>query len=738
MNDTSCWKGAVMNIDQILIDMTLEEKVKLLCGKDAWHINGVERLGVPEILITDGPHGLRLSEGLDHSKTVPATALPVEAGIAATWNPQLVKIAAKAVGRECQHYNVSVLLGPGVNGKRSPLGGRNFEYYSEDPYLTGKIASAFINGIQEEGVGACLKHFAGNEQETRRFMIDAVIDERTFHEIYLAPFKMAIDQSNPWTMMGAYNKVRGTHACESKELLEDILRDKYGYDGLIMSDWSAVVNKVETVKNGLDLEMPGPQERDQQLIDAVESGILKIEDVNKHARRVLELIKKATENNKTVEVDWKGHHEIAVRLAEESMVLLKNDGVLPLYTHEKVAVIGSFAKNPRFQGGGSSHMNPQQLDIPLNEIAKLGKVVYADGYEAEYTSEGLIREAVEAVKDADKVVIFTGTTEMLESEGFDRADMKIPSDHLKLIKSIAEVHNRIVVVLNCGSAVETYDFEGVSRALLQSWLPGQGGGLAVANLLYGKSNPSGRLSETFPVRIEHNPSYGAFPGTKKEVVYSEGILTGYRYYDTKKMPVQYPFGYGLSYSSFSYSNLIVDVGRLAVYVNVRNTSGIAGREVVQVYIKDVDSYEFRPEKELKGFNKIYLEPDEEKTVMIQLDEDAFAYYLTHLGKFAVESGDFIIKVGSSSRNIHVEKRIHIDSNVDVREMPTLEDTVKDWLEDPRTKDRMNQMMEQMDIDEYSPHYGIMVGMPMTKVLWFYQMQGASDEDIQKVEGMLCY
>ncbi len=378
--------------------------MKLLCGKSSWRLNGVERLGVPEILVTDGPHGLRLSEGLDPSKTKPATVLPVEAAMAATWNTDLVRQAAEMVGVECQHYGVSVLLGPGVNGKRSPLGGRNFEYYSEDPYLSGKMASAFVSGIQSQGVGACLKHFAGNEQETRRFMINAVIDDRTFHEIYLAPFKMAIEDANPWTMMGAYNRVNGPFACESEHLLETILRDSYGYQGLIMSDWTAVSNKVETVKNGLDLEMPGPGTKDHEVIEAVQSGLLSEEIVNKHAKRVLNLIIKAVDNKKEVHVDWDKHHEIAVKLAEESTVLLKNDGILPLQKDDRIGVIGEFASVPRFQGGGSSHMNPQKMETPLDEIMKLSKVQFARGYERDNTSERLTREALDLAKTSDKLV----------------------------------------------------------------------------------------------------------------------------------------------------------------------------------------------------------------------------------------------------------------------------------------------------------------------------------------------
>jgi len=724
-----------MNTESILKELTFEEKVALLCGKDAWHLNGVPRLGIPEILVTDGPHGLRLSEGLNHSKTKPATALPVEAGIAATWNEDLIEDVARAVGLECQHYGVSVLLGPGVNGKRSPLGGRNFEYYSEDPYLSGKIASAFVRGVQAQGVGTCVKHFAGNEQETRRFRINSVIDERSFHEIYLAPFEMTIREADPWTMMGAYNKVGGEHACQNQVLLEDILRKTYGYEGLIMSDWSAVVDKVLSIKNGLDLEMPGPQSRDAEVIKAVQSGDLDESIVDIHAGRVLDLIKKSVEHKKEVKIDWDKHHKLAVKLAEESMVLLKNEDILPLKRNEHIGIIGGFAEEPRFQGGGSSHMNPMKLDVPLDCIKKHANVKYAKGYEAEFTNETLLNEVVTFAKASDKLIIFTGTTEKLESEGFDRADMKIPSDHLKVIQTAAQYNKNIVIVLNAGSAIETRDFEDQSQAIIMAWLPGEGGGQAIANILFGLSNPSGKLTESFPICLENNPSFGYFPGNKWDVVYSEGLLTGYRYYDTRKQSVQYPFGHGLSYTNFSYSDLSVDLENHCISVKVKNVGMISGQEVVQVYIKDLESYEFRPEKELKGFAKVDLEPGQEKRVTVNLGKRAFAYYLTHLGRFAVESGQFEIQVGSSSREIHIKKEVYVEGEV-VREHPTMEDTLNDWLDDFRTQEKAHSLLVLMEIDEYSQYYGIMIGMPMTKVLWFFMMQGASAEEVEAVRRLL--
>lgn len=725
-----------MNVENVLDQMTLEEKVKLLCGKSSWRLNGVERLGVPEILVTDGPHGLRLSEGLDPSKTKPATVLPVEAAMAATWNTDLVRQAAEMVGVECQHYGVSVLLGPGVNGKRSPLGGRNFEYYSEDPYLSGKMASAFVSGIQSQGVGACLKHFAGNEQETRRFMINAVIDDRTFHEIYLAPFKMAIEDANPWTMMGAYNRVNGPFACESEHLLETILRDSYGYQGLIMSDWTAVSNKVETVKNGLDLEMPGPGTKDHEVIEAVQSGLLSEEIVNKHAKRVLNLIIKAVENKKEVHVDWDKHHEIAVKLAEESAVLLKNDGILPLQKDDRIGVIGEFASVPRFQGGGSSHMNPQKMETPLDEIMKLSKVQFAKGYERDNTSERLTREALDLAKTSEKLIFFTGTTSKLESEGFDRPNMKIPMDHQTLLNKLAQINPNILVVLNCGSAIETRDFEGLSRSILLSWLPGQGGGKALARILFGAVSPSGKLSETFPFRLEHNPSYCDFPGGKDHVTYSEGIFVGYRHYDTRKLPVQYPFGHGLSYTTFAYSNLKVDLENRTLALTIKNTGTSEAMEVVQLYVHDVTSSAVRPENELKGFTKVHLKSDEEKRVQMDLDETAFSSYSDNLKTLAVESGEFIIRIGASSRDIRLEQRVCVAGHPAFTRKPDMSDTLSDWLHDDRTRDHAQDLLRTMEMDEYSTHYGILVGMPMTKVLWFYKEQGGSADRVEALRTLL--
>lgn len=716
----------------ILAQLSREEKVQLLCGLDAWHLHGIERLGVPSITLTDGPHGVRLSgsSALDGSAT-PATVFPVEAAMGASWNTELMQQAAAAIGDECQALGVSVLLGPGLNGKRTPLGGRNFEYFSEDPFLTGAMASAFVKGLQSRGVGACIKHFAGNEQETRRFLINAEIDERTLQELYVEPFAKAIREADPWTVMGAYNGVNGPHACQSADLLQRILRDQLGYQGLVMSDWVAVKDKVASHLNGLDLEMPGPAERDDQLLAALASGELSETVLDEHALRVLELIDRCVANRREVKPDWSAHHEIAVQLATESAVLLKNAGAqLPLNSGQRLAVIGDFARNPRFQGGGSSHMNPRQLSDALSAIAARAEVDYAPGYTEMTVTEAQQNEAVALAAEADAVVLLTGTTDAMESEGFDRADMKLAPDHLALIQAVAEANPNLVVILHAGSAVETRQFESAVPALMQCWLPGEGGGEALARLLFGEANPSGKLSESFPVQLEHNPTFESFPGTKDTVAYSEGIFSGYRYYDSKQLPVQYPFGHGLSYSTFEVSELEFDAQQRRLSLTVTNTGEHAGAEVVQLYIHDEHSSYRRPVHELKGFTKVFLQAGEAQRVSIELDPHAFAYFVPHLGRFAEESGRFELRVGVSSRDIRATLWVEIESDTEVRILPTLADTVADWLADARTEVIMRPIFERIGFNADHPMYGIALGFPIPQLIDFIPQMGFSQADAE--------
>lgn len=728
----------MFDVATTLAQLSTEEKVRLLCGKDAWHLHGIERLGIPAITLTDGPHGVRLSEAqaLDDSAR-PATVFPVEAAMAASWNPDLLEHVAAAIGDECQSMNVGVLLGPGVNGKRTPLGGRNFEYFSEDPFLSGAMASAFVRGIQSRGVGACLKHFAGNEQETRRFLVNAEIDERTLQELYIEPFAKVIRENPPWTMMGAYNAVNGVHACQSPDLLQRILRNQLGYDGLVMSDWVAVKDKAASHINGLDLEMPGPGERDAELLAALTDGRLSEEELNNRTARVLTLISQVMDNDQAVTVEWPAHHELATQLAVESMVLLKNDAhQLPLTPNQRLAVIGDFAQNPRFQGGGSSHMTPRQLSTALGAIGQRTEIVFAEGYTETSVSQQQLEAAVQAATEADHVVLLTGTTDSMESEGFDRADMKLAPDHLMLISAVADANPNTTLVLHTGSAIETRQFEHQIPAILQAWLSGEGGGEALARVLFGEANPSGKLSETFPLRLEHNPTFETFPGTKTTVSYQEGLFTGYRYYDTKALPVQYPFGHGLSYSQFTLADLTYHPEARQVSFSITNQGPVEGAEVVQLYIHDEASTYRRPVHELKAFRKIRLVPGEKRTVTLQLDAHAFAYYVPHLGRFAEESGRFELRLGFSSRDIRQTRWVSIESDTDVRILPTLEDTVHDWLADSRTAPILQDELDRLHFTESHPMYGVALGFPIPQLIQFIPHMGYSEQDADDVKQTL--
>lgn len=721
-----------------LTQLSTDEKVRLLCGKDAWHLHGIERLGIPSITLTDGPHGVRLSESqaLDDS-ALPATVFPVEAAMAASWNPDLLEQVAAAIGEECQSMDVGILLGPGVNGKRTPLGGRNFEYFSEDPFLSGAMASAFVRGIQSRGVGACLKHFAGNEQETRRFLVNAEIDERTLQELYIEPFAKVIRENPPWTMMGAYNAVNGVHACQSADLLQRILRDQLGYDGLVMSDWVAVKDKAASHINGLDLEMPGPGERDAELLAALAEGRLSGAELDQRVMRVLTLIKQVLDNNRTVTVEWPAHHELATQLAVESMVLLKNEaGQLPLKPQQRIAVIGDFARHPRFQGGGSSHMTPHQLSTALSAIEQRTEVIFAEGYTGTQVTQEQLDTAVSAANGADRVVLLTGTTDSMESEGFDRADMKLAPDHLMLISAIADANPNVTLVLHTGSAVETRQFEHQIPAMLQAWLSGEGGGEALARVLFGEANPSGKLSETFPIRLEHNPTFETFPGTKATVAYQEGLFTGYRYYDTKALPVQYPFGHGLSYSQFSLGDLTYHPEARQVSFSITNQGPAEGAEVVQLYIHDEASTYRRPVHELKAFRKVRLVPGEKRTVTLQLDAHAFAYYVPHLNGFAEESGRFELRLGFSSRDIRQTRWVTVESDTDVRILPTLSDTVQDWLSDSRTAPILQTELDRLNFTAAHPMYGIALGFPIPQLIQFIPHMGYGENDARDVQRSL--
>ncbi|WEG13544.1 glycoside hydrolase family 3 C-terminal domain-containing protein [Pullulanibacillus sp. KACC 23026] len=664
----------------LIQQMTLEEKASFASGLDFWHLQGLDRLGIPSVMVTDGPHGLRKqAEGSDHLglfNSVPATCFPSAAGLACSWDRDLIQQVGEALGEECQAENVAVLLGPGANIKRSPLCGRNFEYFSEDPYLSSQMAANHIKGVQSKNVGTSLKHFAVNNQEHRRMTTSAEVSERALREIYLASFEGAVKESQPWTVMSSYNKVNGTFASENPRLLTEILRDEWGFEGFVVSDWGAVNERVDALKAGLDLEMPASYGVGQtKILDALQNGSLSEETLDQAVERILSIVFRFVDSkDQNAAFDKEAHHDLARQVASECMVLLKNeDSILPLDKKRPVSVIGAFATKPRYQGGGSSHVNPTKLENSLEEIEKkcAGKanVLYAKGYDLDrdQTNEELLTEAKEAAVQSDVAVLFLGLPDRYESEGYDREHLNIPANQVELIEAVYEVQKNMVVVLSNGAPIEM-PWLGKVKGLLEGYLGGQGLGGAVADLLFGYANPSGKLAESFPQKLSDNPSYLFFPGEGDRVEYKEDIFVGYRYYDTKQVKPLFPFGYGLSYTNFKYSNLKVDKKEaqesdlVTVTVDVTNAGTLAGKEIVQLYVKDVISSVARPEKELKGFAKVALETGETKTVTFTLDRRAFAFYNTELKDWDVETGEFEILIGKSSQDILLSDSIKVISS----------------------------------------------------------------------------
>lgn len=681
--------------------MTLEEKAGLCSGGDFWHTKAVERLGIPDIMVSDGPHGLRKQdlEG-DHlgvNDSISAVCFPAGCGAATSFNRELIQSMGEALGDECQSENVAVILGPAVNIKRSPLCGRNFEYYSEDPYLASEIAAAHINGVQSRNVGTSIKHFMANNQETRRMSVNALIDERALHEIYLSTFENAIKKSKPWTVMSSYNKVNGPYVGENRQLMTDFLRDECGFDGLVMSDWGAVGDRVAGLEAGLDLEMPTSKGvRDRLIVEAVKTGAIDESVVDTACERILGIVYRAVENhNPSARTDWDDEHEKARKIAEETIVLLKNDdNILPLKAGNDIAFIGKYAQKPRFQGGGSSHINCIKVTSVLDEVKAQGisGVTYAQGFddEEDVVDEALEAEAIRAAKAADVAVIFAGLPDAFESEGFDRSHMRMPDCQNHLISEIAKVQPNVVVVLHNGSPVEMPWLDEV-KGVVESYLGGEAVGGAQCDILFGKVNPSAKLAETFPYKLEDNPSFLTGFGSGDEVVYSEGIFVGYRYYDKKKMPVMFPFGYGLSYTTFEYSNMKVsdkimdDSKTLTVKLDVTNSGTVAGKEIVQLYVADLESTAIRPVKELKNFEKVYLEPGETKTVTMTLDKRAFAYYEPRIKDWYVEGGEFEIMAGKSSRDIVLSEKITYVQHKKLPVRYTVDTTMGDIFKDQRAR-----------------------------------------------------
>jgi len=698
-----------MNISNLIEKMTLEEKAALCTGATPWTTTAVERLGVPEMTVADGPHGVRHAADVNNlvAASLPATCFPTASCTASTWDVDLLREMGQALAEECIALKVDVVLGPGTNMKRSPLGGRNFEYFSEDPYLAGQVAAAFIEGVQSKGVGTSLKHYAVNNQEFWRMTISAELDERTLREIYLSAFETAVKKAKPWTVMCAYNKVNGSYCSENHKLLTEILKEEWGFEGLVVSDWGAVHDRVASLQAGLDLEMPGPKpRRTKAVVEAVRSGKLDESVLNEAVRRILEIVFKAAETPKGGNFDIDAHHALARRVAAEGMVLLKNDRLLPLKNPQHIAVIGRAAQTAHFQGGGSSHINPTLVDSPFKELQKLAgnaELNYVEGYSASGESnQMLVEQAIKSARSADVALLYIALPESKESEGYDRSDIDLTPQQVALIKAVTAVQPKTVVILNNGAPVAMGDWIDGAAAVIEAWMMGQAGGGAIADVLYGRVNPSGKLAETFPLRLADTPAHLNFPGENGEVRYGEGLFIGYRYYDARQIPVQFPFGYGLSYTTFAYGNPKVsttsfkDVDGVTVSVEVTNTGEVAGKEIVQVYVHDHKSGLVRSPKELKAFAKVALKPGETKTVSLHLDFRAFAYYHPAYRQWITEDGEFDLLIGASSADIRCTQTVTLQSTLELPCLLDRESTLRDWLEDPRGQHVFGPLFQQMN------------------------------------------
>lgn len=673
-----------MKHKDIVEKMSLKQKADFVSGYDYWHLEEAEELGLPKIMITDGPHGLRKQnpngKGVGLGNSYPATCMPPAATSACSWDEELLREEGEALAEECLQEKVSVILGPGTNIKRSPVCGRNFEYFSEDPLLAGKMSAGLINGCQSKGIGTSLKHFACNSQEAFRMIINEVIDERTMREIYFPAFEIAVKEAQPWTIMNSYNRINGVYASQNDWLQNKVARDEWGFEGLFVTDWGASVDRVPGLEAGTDLEMPSSGTlNSERIIAAVENGVLDEAVLDEGVDNVVDLIIKSKPAlEKDFKYDVEAHHAVARKVAEGSMVLLKNDdNILPLKSNAKIAVIGEMAKAPRYQGAGSSVINPTKLDNAYDSLIELGAdVTYAQGYyKAPPTKKDknrkseLTAEAVKAAEAADVALVFIGLTEEFEAEGYDRDNIDMPAAHNALVSEVVKANPNTVVVLAGGSVVNMPWIEDV-KALLNMGLSGQAGGSAAANILMGKVNPSGKTAETYPLSFDENPVYGNYPGSPVISEHKESIYIGYRYYDTAKKDVLFPFGFGLSYTTFEYSDIklseseIKDNETVTVSFKIKNTGDMDGAEIAQVYVADKESTIFRPEKELRAFTKVFIKAGEEKEVSVTLGKRAFAYYNTNIGDWHVETGEFAVLVGSSSRDIRLEAAVNVISTVE--------------------------------------------------------------------------
>ncbi|PWD51673.1 glycosyl hydrolase [Serinibacter arcticus] len=709
--------------EQLIASLTLEEKASLLSGHDFWHTTAIERDGVsvPSMMLTDGPHGLRkqLAAG-DHlglASSVPATCFPTASALGSTWDPELLTRVGAALGLETRAADVSVILGPGANIKRDPRCGRNFEYLSEDPVLSGDLAAALIAGIQSQGVGTSLKHFAVNNQESDRMRVSADVDERPLREIYLASFERAVTKADPWTVMCAYNKVNGVYASQKRFLLTQVLREEWGWDGLVVSDWGAVRDRVAALEAGLDLEMPASDGRtDAAVVAAVRAGTLDEAHVDAAVRNVLRLVDRTADAVATpATVDVAAHHALAREAAAASAVLLRNEPVdgaplLPLQPASSangadgagVVAIGEFARTPRYQGAGSSLVTPTQLDDALGALeAALGAPVpFAPGFtipegpDSALDGDALLAEAVALAEGAGTVLAFLGLPAVDESEGYDRTTISLPAAQLRVLEAVAAVNPRVVVVLSNGGAVSVSEWQQHAPAILESWLGGQAGASGAVDVLTGAVSPSGKLAETLPVRLQDVPAYGSFPGELGHVTYGEGLFVGYRWYDARDVAVAHPFGFGLSYTTFAIDGVTASVtgsgaeARVAVSATVTNTGDRAGAEVVQVYVSDPAAVVTRPERELKAFAKVALEPGEARTVTFDLDSRALAFWHPALHRWTVEGGEFVVSVGTSSRDLAASVSLDVvgeDVSAPLTEMSTLAELLADPVAEPEVR-----------------------------------------------------
>lgn len=766
----------VLDVKKLVNELTLEEKASLCSGADFWHTKAIDRLNIPAAMVSDGPHGIRKQESLaDHmgvAESIKAIGFPTASAMACSFDRDLLHKVGDALGEECVAEDLAVLLGPGINMKRSPICGRNFEYYSEDPVVAGELGAAFVNGVQEHGVGTSLKHFAANNQEWRRMSISAEIDERTLREIYLAAFETVVKKAQPWTIMCSYNRINGVYSCENDWLLNKVLRDEWGFEGLVMTDWGAMDERVPSLKAGLDLEMPDCHgETDKLIVKAVQSGELEESVLDTAVERILTMVDKYLTARKGIDpasmvhplpssvergYDVAAHHALARTTAEQSAVLLKNEDILPLQKDKKIAFIGEFAKVPRIQGGGSSHINNTWIESALDAVGD--SVSYAQGFhiDEETTDETLLQEAITLAKESDVAVIFAGLPDSFESEGFDRTHLNMPANQNELIARISEVQPNVVVVLHSSSPIAMPWLDKVA-GVLQMYLAGQASGGAAVNLLFGDATPCGKLAETFPLHLEDNPSYLNFPGNREKVCYQEGVFIGYRYYDKKKMDVLFPFGYGLSYTDFTYSNMKVTVNgknatdvdviketdEIVVSADITNTGNCDGAEIVQLYIKNPVVYEIRPEKELRDFAKVFLKAGETKTVTFTLNARAFSYYETRIHDWYAESGDYEILLASSSRDIRLQDTVSITGSKKIPFVADYVTTCEDVELFAKDGSALDEMLRRSGFAEATDHDGddsmgsgtadmmkaMFTGTPLHSILSF-SSEELTYEDIQ--------